>query len=181
MLNFSEMKLRLLKTLMQRWQLWLILLLYYIIFLIIASVRSRKEGSSKINIALNIVFPQFWKDFKYTLSQSVFWARMAIIILSIIMLVQGFPIIRDIVCNEFVQSTVTYRHSEFDESDSSENGRIAVNNGNEDIILKLPVDWNEEEFPYGQFEGTVVYSKSSKIILAFSKHSDHRITTPEDS
>lgn len=167
MADFSCLRWRLLETLMNRLLLWIILLVYYVVFLIVVAVRSHRLDNTKESRVVNIIFPQFRKDNKITLSQSIFLGRVFAVTIPIIMLLQGIPVIRDISHNQFVQEMVTYRRSEFDESDLFANGRVTVNNGKEDIELKLPSDWTEEEFPYGLFEGTVIYSKESKVILLF--------------
>lgn len=101
---------------------------------------------------------------------------MCEIMLSIVLLI-GTPVlffpwvldaIRDMKHQQFVQITAMYERNatSIPRNGWHTNGYVWVYADDIKIRLELPADWTEEQFPYGKEEGTIWYSKESKVILA---------------
>ena len=78
------------------------------------------------------------------------------------------PMHLDISREQYIQADAIYsRTEESSESDWFTNGCAYVEIDGEAIRVELPRGWTEEDFPLGDFSGTVWYGKQSKVLLAF--------------
>ena len=78
------------------------------------------------------------------------------------------PMHLDISREQYIQADAIYsRTEESSEPDWFTNGCAYVEIDGEAIRVELPRGWTEEDFPLGDFSGTVWYGKQSKVLLAF--------------
>ena len=79
-----------------------------------------------------------------------------------------YPAYRDVQGKQYLQVQGQYKRTQISsEGNLFSRGYVSVHENGKRIDLSLPAKWTEEEFPLGEFFGTIWYSKETKIILSF--------------
>lgn len=80
--------------------------------------------------------------------------------------------IKDINSKQIVTAEGSYRHdaTSHHRTELLENGRIYVKIDGESKVFDLPYGWTKEQFPEGEYYGTIVYGQDSEVILQFIPH-----------
>ena len=105
---------------------------------------------------------------RLTLKQQIARDIVVIVLLFAFLIYSAIPIYCDTKQQRYVEIEAQYiRNERASEGNLFSYGHVYIEYDGKQLTLELPRDWDDEEFPLGDFYGTVWYSEKSKIILAF--------------
>ena len=145
--------------------MWCIILVLLIIEVIVLFTRKTNQG---VNI-WNLFRKKPRSQHRLTLKQQIAGKIAALILVPVWL---GFanilPAYNDITNQQYIEYHGTYSRQERTyKSKKKSPERVEIIQDGEKILLYLPAEWNSEEFPLGDYYGTIWYSQDSKIILSF--------------
>lgn len=80
-----------------------------------------------------------------------------------------YPVYQDVHNHQYVQIYGQYKRTEISsESNLFSNGYVYVYEDGNRLDLVLPENWTEDEYPLGEYSGTIWYSKATKVILSLN-------------
>lgn len=80
-----------------------------------------------------------------------------------------YPVYQDVHNHQYVQIHGQYKRTEISsESNLFSNGYVYVYKDGNRLDLVLPGNWSEDEYPLGEYSGTIWYSKATKVILSLN-------------
>ena len=105
-------------------------------------------------------------------SKKITEISLALVILVGIPLLRGgwcVSAFRDIKNEQIICCEAIYERDETFKSrfEFFSNGKVYVRQDDDGITLVLPKNWTENQFPKVEYDGTIFYSKESKVILGF--------------
>ena len=105
---------------------------------------------------------------RYTLKQQIVESICGVLLFGITTVLIAYPMYEDINNQQYEQVITQYsRTNSSSEANWLSNGYVYIELDGENISLNLPYGWTEEEFPLGEFTGSVWYARDSKVILSF--------------
>ena len=164
-LNYDKI---LLQTLTGRYKKLIVVLLVVVCLLIIELVYwFRTKSNCGISI-WEIVFGRSARPNRLSLRQQIARKIIAIVVILLVMAWWAIPFYHDISNDQYIKVEALYSRSEqTSQRDLFSNGYIYIEFAENALTLQLPAGWSAEEFPEGQYWGTVWYSEESQVVLGF--------------
>lgn len=149
-----------------------IILFVILLIAISTSIRVIYYCRTKNNHGFSVIdFVMGRKNRKAKLStkQQIGMNLSVLVILTLFCLYWICPAYRDVRNQQYIQIRGQYKRTEISsEGNLFSNGYVYVYKDGKRIDLVLPANWTPEEFPLGEFSGTIWYSKETKMILSLS-------------
>ncbi len=167
-MSISEMSELLTKTMWKRCSVCIIILIICFITLTIRLVIRKTTGSNE-GVGLWSLIPGLNKQkSRYSLKYQIGLDIVCIILVTGFLIWQGYPMYKDIQNEQYEEVYTEYSRTYQDSKKSFvSNGTVHIRIDGKLVSMELPTGWTKEDFPEGEFTGTVRYAKDSKVILSF--------------
>lgn len=164
MLDISQFNERIIETCVNQCKPAIALLVIGIVLLLIDiiyfKVTRNNDGLSLINITK--IFTN-----RFTTKEQIALKIVGILALLVLIAWTTLPVYQDLSNQQFECVSGQYTYETDNQKGLFSNGRVRVDTGENIFYLELPANWSEDEFPTGTRQGTIYYSKASKIFVSF--------------
>lgn len=165
-MQFSVFDDILIKTFSGRTYFILFFILLITVFTFVRVIYYHKTKDNQGFSAINYLLGKKNRKLKLSTKQQIGKNIAIIILLAVYLLCSIYPIYQDIHNQQYVQIHGQYKRTEMSsESNLFSNGYVYVYEDGDRLDLVLPVNWTAEEYPLGEYSGTIWYSKATKVIL----------------